>query len=326
MECRQLGKNGPRVSAIGLGMWPLVGGMGRVEEKDAIATIRHALDSGITVVDAAQSYENSEELLGKALRDGYRSRCFIATKVSWKYSRSDVEAAIESSLRKLGVDYVDLYQVHGWWDHKYPIEETMNAMATVRDQGKARFIGVSNFNADQMKRTLGITSVQSNQILYNMFCREREAEDIPYCGEQGIGVIAHTAMAHGLLSGRLKAGQKFAEDDYRSRLDRFKGRTFAQCLEVAGRLEGVAKDKGISLVQLALAWTLRNGAVSCLLAGAKRPSQIDEQLDAPGTRFSADELERIEEILKDAPDLMASAKPSLMRRIAAFVNRQRRSE
>lgn len=323
MEYRQLGRNGPRVSAIGLGMWPLVGGMGRVEEKKAIATIRHALDSGITVVDAAQSYENSEELLGKALKDGYRDRCFIATKVSWKYSRADVEAAIESSLRKLGVDCVDLYQVHGWWDHEYPIEETMDAMATVRAQGKARFIGVCNFNAGQIRRTLGITSFQSNQILYNMFCREREAEDIPSCEAEGIGVIAHTAMAHGLLSGRLKAGQKFTKDDYRSRLDRFKGRTFAQCLKVASRLEVVAQDKGITLVQLALAWILRKEAVSCLLAGAKRPSQIDEQLNAPGTKFSDEELSRIDEILKDAPDLMASPKPSFMRRIAGFLNRLR---
>ena len=323
MEYRQLGKGGPKVSAIGLGLWPLVGGMGRVEEKDAVATIRHALDSGITLIDAAQSYENSEELLGKALKDGYRDRCFVATKVSWKYSRADVEAAIESSLRKLRVDYVDLYQVHGWWDHKYPIEETMQAMAAAREQGKARFIGVSNFNAEQMKRTLTITPFQSNQILYNMFNRQKEAEDIPFCEAQGVGVIAHTAMAHGLLSGRLKVGQKFAKDDYRSRLDRFKGDTFAQCLQVAARLECVAKHKGISLVQLALAWILRKDAVSCLLTGAKRPSQIDEQLDAPGTTFSDVELERIGTILEDTPDLMASARPSFVRSIAAFLNRFR---
>jgi len=323
MEYRQLGKDGPKVSAIGLGLWPLVGGMGRVEEKDAVATIRHALNSGITLVDAAQSYENSEDLLGKALKDGYRDRCFVATKVSWKYSRADVEAAIESSLRRLRVDYVDLYQVHGWWDHKYPIEETMEAMAAVREKGKARFIGVSNFNAEQVKRTLTITSFQSNQILYNMFNRQREAEDIPFCERQGIGVIAHTAMAHGLLSGRLQVGQKFAKDDYRSRLDRFKGDTFAQCLKVAASLEDFAKEKGISLVQLALAWILRKDAVSCLLTGAKRPSQIDEQLDAPGTTFSDEELERIDTILEDTPDLMSSAKPSFTRSIAAFLNRFR---
>lgn len=301
MEYRRLGKDGPSVSAIGLGLWPLVGGLGRIKEKDAVATIRYALDSGITLVDAAQSYENSEELLGKALRDGYRARCFIATKVSWKYSRADVEAAIEASLRKLKVDYVDLYQVHGWWDHKYPIEETMEAMARVRDEGKARFIGVSNFNAAQVKRTLGITSFQSNQVLYNMFRREREGEDIAFCEAQGVGIIAHTAMAHGLLSGRMKSGQKFAKDDYRSRLERFQGPVFEQCLQVAARLEGIARDKGISLAQLALAWILRKQAVSCLLAGAKRPSHIDEQLGAPGTAFSDEELQRIDAILQDVP-------------------------
>jgi len=323
MEYRQLGKDGPKVSAIGLGLWPLVGGLGRIEEKDAVATIRYALDSGITLIDAAQSYENSEELLGKALKDGYRDRCFIATKVSWKYSRADVEAAIESSLRKLGVDYIDLYQVHGWWDHKYPIEETMEAMAAVRKQGKARCIGVSNFNAEQMKRTLTITSFQSNQIHYNMFSRQKEAEDIPFCETQGIGVIAHSAMAHGLLSGRFKVGQQFAKDDYRSRLDRFKGDTLAQYLQVAGRLESVARDKGISLVQLALAWILRNDTVSCLLTGAKRPSQIDEQLDAPGTTFSDEELKRIGTILKDTPVLMSSSQTWFAHVIEKLRNRLR---
>ena len=322
MEYRLLGKDGPRVSVIGLGLWPLVGGMGRVEERDAIATIRHALDNGVTLVDAAQSYENSEELLGKALKDGYRDRCFIATKVSWKYSRADVELAIESSLRKLGVDYVDLYQVHGWWDHTYPIEETMAAMAAVREQGKARFIGVSNFNADQVRRTLSLTGFQSNQILYNMFSRERETEDIPFCESQGVGIIAHTAIARGLLSGRLKAGQRFPKDDYRSQLDRFKGKTFEQCLLVAERLEEVAQDKGMNLVQLALAWILRKNAVSCLLTGAKRPSQIDEQLAAPGTTFSDAELERIETILKDAPDLTRTPKRGRIARYLAALRRR----
>jgi aryl-alcohol dehydrogenase-like predicted oxidoreductase len=234
-----------------------------------------------------------------------------------------VEAAIESSLRKLEVEYVDLYQVHGWWDHKYPIEETWEAMDSVRRQGKARYIGVSNFNASQIKRTLAIASIQSNQILYNMLCREREAEDLPFCEAQGVGVIAHTAVAHGLLAGRLKLGQRFPKDDYRSRLDRFKGDTFAECLKIAARLEVVAQDKGISLLQLALAWILRRTEVSSLLAGAKRPSQIDEQLDASGIRFSQDELDRIEMILRDAPDLLAPSKPSLVRSLIIWLNRFR---
>ncbi len=321
MNYRQLGVNGPEVSAIGLGMWPLVGGMGRVEEADAIRTIRHALDCGINLVDAAQSYENSEELLGKALKGGYRERCFIATKVSWKYSRADVETAISASLRKLDVDYVDLYQVHGWWDHEYPIEETLETMESVKRRGMARYIGVCNFNAEQIDRSLAITAIQSNQILYNMLCRQREAVDIPACQARGVGIIAHTAMAHGFLSGRFKAGQKFAKDDYRSRLERFRGRTYAKCLKVVGRLEEVANEKGISLVQLALGWILRQDAVSCLLTGAKRPSQIDEQLRAPGTRFSAEELERIDAILKDAPDLLAGPRPSIIRRTVSYIRR-----
>lgn len=302
MKYRQLGKDGPEVSVLGLGLWPITGGLGKVDEKDAIATIRHALDSGITLVNGAQSYEGSEEILGKALRDGYRDKCFIATKVSWKYSKEDVERAIESSLQKLGVDHVDLYQVHGWWDHKYPVEETMEAMAKVREQGKARCIGVSNFNAAQLDRTLGITSFNSNQVLYNMLSRGIEKEDIPFCREQGISVIAYSAMAHGMLSGRFKPGQQFAEDDWRSRGERFKGETFAKVLEIAGHLEEVARDKGIGMVQMALAWILREPAVASLLCGTKHAWQIDEQIGAAETMFTEEELGRIDAILEATPE------------------------
>ena len=156
-----------------------------------------------------------------------------------------------------------------------------------------------------------------------MFSRQKEVEDIPFCEAQGIGVIAHTAMAHGLLSGRFKVGQHFAKDDYRSRLDHFKGDTFAQFLHVAGRLEGVAKEKGISLVQLALAWILRKDTVSCLLTGAKRPSQIDEQLNAPGTTFSNEELARIGKILEDTPVLISSGQTWFARVLEKLRNRLR---
>jgi aryl-alcohol dehydrogenase-like predicted oxidoreductase len=263
--------------------------------------MRFAMDSGITLIDAAQSYPNAEVRFGKALKDGYRDKCFVATKVSNKYTKEDVAKAIEESLEKLGVDYVDLYQVHGWWDPKYPIEETMEAMARVREQGKARYIGVSNFSAHQMARTLTITPFQSNQPLYNMLNRKIEAEDIPFCKAHGIGLVTYSAMAQGVLSGKYRAGHAFSEDDWRSRADKFKGDTFAQHVQIAGRLAEVAADKGVSLGQLAIAWILREEAVSCLLTGAKHPHQITEQLGALDVRLTDEDLARIDTILADAP-------------------------
>ena len=150
MKYRQLGKNGADIPVIGLGAWPIGGGMGNMDDGNCIDTVRTAIDSGITLLDTAQAYRTSEATLGRALKDGYRERCFLATKVSHQYSRQDIENAIENSLRNLDVDCVDLYQIHSW-NPQYPIEESMETMARLQEQGKTRFIGVSNFNAAQMQ-------------------------------------------------------------------------------------------------------------------------------------------------------------------------------
>ncbi len=143
MNHRQLGKDGADIPVLGLGAWPIGGGMGNMDDRDCIDTVRTAIDSGITLLDTAQAYRTSEATLGRALKDGYRERCFLATKVSRQYSRGDIENAIENSLRNLDVDYVDLYQIHSW-NPQYPIEESMETMARLQEQGKTRFIGVSN--------------------------------------------------------------------------------------------------------------------------------------------------------------------------------------
>lgn len=300
MEHRQLGKDGPRVPVIGFGAWPIGGGMGQTEERTAIATVRAAIDSGITLVDTAQAYRTSEETIGRALKDGYRDRCFLATKVSRDYSRQGILSAMEESLRKLDVDHVDLYQIHGW-SPQYPIAESMGAMARLQEQGKTRFIGVSNFNAARMQEALRVARFHSNQPRYNLFDRQIEAEDIPFCERAGIGILAHSPLAKGLLTGRYASGHRFPDDDERARFPRFQGETFAQYLAVAERLKEVARDKGLSLVQLAIAWLLRLPAVTCVLVGGKDPEQVREHAGAAGVKFSDDELTRIETILKDAP-------------------------
>jgi aryl-alcohol dehydrogenase-like predicted oxidoreductase len=296
MQHRQLGKDGPQIPVLGLGAWPLGGGMGTMDDQLVIDTARAAIDQGITLIDTAQYYRTSETTLGKALKDGYRDRCFLATKVSFDYSHTGIRAAMENSLRQLQVDYVDLYQIHGW-DAKVPIEESMETMVQLQQEGKTRYIGVSNFNAAQMGRALRTAFFHSNQPRYHLLARQIEAEDIPFCEEQGIGILAHSPLAKGILTGKYKPGHQFPADDERSRDPRFRGEGFARGLAVAAQLKDVADDKHISMVQLAIAWLLRLPAVTCVLVGAKSPAQVQEHLPAAEITFTAGELQRIEQIL-----------------------------
>ena len=204
MNYRQLGKDGADIPVIGLGAWPIGGGMGNMDDRDSIDTVRTAIDSGITLLDTAQAYRTSEATLGRALKDGYRERCFLATKVSRQYSRGDIENAIENSLRNLDVDYVDLYQIHSW-NPQYPIEESMETMARLQEQGKTRFIGVSNFNAAQMQQAYDIAPFHSNQPRYNMFDRNIEAEDLDFCRQTGIGILAHSPPGKRFAHGKIRA-------------------------------------------------------------------------------------------------------------------------
>lgn len=300
MEVRELGKNGPRVTAIGFGAWPIGGGMGHVEEKTAIDTVRAAIDQGITLIDTAQFYRTSETLIGKALKEGYRQRCFLATKVSFDYSRKGIFEAIENSLKALQVEYVDLYQIHTW-NPEYPIDESMETLTDLQQQGKTRFIGVSNFNKKQMQKAWETAPFQSTQPAYNMIDRDIEADDLPFCIERGIGILAHSTLAKGLLTGKYQPGYRFHSDDERSEFPRFQGDAFISYIRLAERLGEVAREKGISLLQLAIAWALRLPAITSVLVGAKNPAQITDYLRAIMVRLSEEELRYIDEILKDRP-------------------------
>ena len=301
MEYRVPGKNGASVPVLGLGAWPIGGGMGHVDEQNAIALIHAAIDNGITLIDTAQAYRTSESIIGKALKNGYRDRCFLATKVSGGvtggYSRQAILTAIENSLRALQVDYVDLYQIHHW-DESTPIEESMETMAELQSQGKVRYIGVSNFNAEQMQRALNTARFHSNQPAYNMLARHIEGEDIAFCEREGIGILAHSVLAKGVLTGKYKPGHVFPPDDERSRFRHFQGEEFARDLAIADKLSNVAKDKGLTLVQLAIAWVLRLPAVTCALVGAKTTQQVEEYVGAVGVTFTEEELHRIDTILE----------------------------
>ena len=267
--------------------------MGAMDETTGIRIIRTALDRGINHVDTAQGYRSSEETVGKALRDGYRDKCFLVTKASFDFSQDGILTAIEDSLRKLQVEYVDLYLIHNW-NPRYPVDKSMGTMAGIRKQGKARFIGVSNFNTEQMQQAGGAASFQANQVCYNLIDRQIEAKDLPFCEQEGIGIIVHSPLAKGLLTGRYGPEHRFPADDERSGFPRFQGQRFSSYLAAAERLREVAAAKGISLVQLAVAWTLRQPTVSSVLVGVKSVEQLEEHLGAVEVTFSARELEQID--------------------------------
>lgn len=299
MEHRTLGANGPQVPVLGFGAWPICGGMGAVEKKTAIDAVHKAIDCGMTLIDTAQMYRDSESILGEALSGGRRERCFLASKATRDFSRKGIEAAMDDSLRALRVDHLDLYQVH-FWNPKFPIAETMEAMADLQRKGKTRFIGVSNFDAAQMEEAWSIAPFQSSQPCYNLIDRELEGEDMQWCERHGVGILAHSPLAKGLLTGKYRPGHQFPPDDERSRFERFQGESLDRNLARAKELEEVARRKGITMVQLAIAWVLRLEPVTCALLGAKSPAQVEDYLGAVGVEFEQAELDEIDGIMGGA--------------------------
>jgi aryl-alcohol dehydrogenase-like predicted oxidoreductase len=300
MDLRSLGAQGPQVSLLGLGTWPIGGGMGRVDEGEAVRLIRAAIDQGVTIIDTAEGYRRSEEIVGRALSDGYRQRCFLATKATFDFSPAGIQKAVENSLRTLRTDCIDLYQIHNWSDEQ-PVRDSLESMLRAREQGKIGYLGVSNYRREHMEQALHVTRLQSNQIQYNLFDRQVEAQDLPYCLKQGIGVVVHSPLAKGLLTGRYRRDHRFAADDERSGFPRFQGEAFARHLAAAEALRAVAESKGLTLVQLALAWAMRRPEVSSVLVGAKSLAQLEEALGAVGVSFTGNELRRIEELLGVTP-------------------------
>ena len=297
METRQLGKDGPQVSVICFGAWPIGGGMGSVPEDEAIAAVHAALDADMTFIDTAENYLGSEAILGKALR-GRRHEVFLATKLSGDHSPQHVARAVDNSLRLLDTDHIDLYQLHGP-DPGRPIDETMADLVRLRDAGKIRYIGLSNFSADQTAEAVEHGPVHSSQPLFNMLYRDLGDTVLPLCMAKGIGVIPHSVLAQGLLTGRYRPGKSFPADDERSGFRGFKGEMFEGTYGVTERLGQWARDHGRDLVQLAIAWTLAQPGVTSSIVGAKRPSQVDHNARAADWKLIEDELREIDEIQGD---------------------------
>ncbi|MDG4832282.1 aldo/keto reductase family protein [Solwaraspora sp. WMMD1047] len=315
MEFRHLGRSGLIISEISYGNWITHGS--QVEEEAAAACVRAALDSGITSFDTADVYAGTraEEVLGRALRGERREGLEIFTKVFWPtgpgrndrgLSRKHIMESINGSLRRLQTDYVDLYQAHRF-DYSTPLEETMVAFADIVHAGKAHYIGVSEWQASQIReahelaRELKIQLV-SNQPQYSMLWRVIESEVVPTSEELGLGQIVFSPIAQGVLSGKYVPGQappagSRATDDKSGAgfIARF---MTDEVLGTVQRLKPLADQAGLSMAQLAIAWVLQNPNVSSAIVGASRPEQVFDNVKASGVKLDADLLKKIDEIVE----------------------------
>ena len=296
MEKRELGKGGPEVSAIAFGAWPIGGGLGNVPEQQGIAAVEAAIEVGMTFIDTAEGYQSSEAVVGKAIA-GRRDEVFLATKLSGSdHSAAHTASAFENSLRALGTDYIDLYQIHSP-SPSWPIAETMENMLALQVTGKVRYIGVSNFSPEQTAEAMQYGTIHSSQPRYNLMWRDLEDDVLPYCLQNGIGVIPHSVLSKGVLGGKHKPGHRFAQDDERRLFNFFRGDVFEQAYAVAQRLDEWARDNGRDIVQLAIAWVLANPAVSSALVGAKSPEQVHHNAKAADWRLTTADLQEIETLM-----------------------------
>ena len=331
MEFRYLGNSGLKISEITYGNWLTHGS--QVENDAATACVRAALDAGISTFDTADVYANTkaETVLGEALKGERRESLEIFTKVYWPtgpggkndtgLSRKHIMESINGSLTRLQTDYVDLYQAHRY-DTETPLEETMQAFADVVRQGKALYIGVSEWTADQIRaghalaKNLGIQLI-SSQPQYSMLWRVIEGEVVPACEELGISQIVWSPIAQGVLTGKYQPGQappagSRATDD-KGGADMIKRWMDDDLLTRVQRLRPLADEAGLSMAQLAVAWVLQNPNVASALVGASRPEQVEDNVAAAGKKLDADLMKAIDDVLGDAviadPGMTAQTAP-----------------
>lgn len=297
------------VSNICFGTWAFGGDWGSVEVEDSKAAIRRARDLGINFFDTAQAYGfgAAEQVLGQALSEEIateREQLVLATKGGLRLEEGNLlrdaspewlREGLEQSLRNLGTDYIDIYQVH-WPDPNTPFAQTAAALDEFVRQGKVRYVGVSNFDEAQMSEFERTRKIDSLQPPYHLFRREIEESVLSYCRDQGIGVFCYGPLAHGLLSGKLTPQWQFDSDDWRAGSKLFTGSTFQQTLERVDAIRQLAHRSGYTVPQLAVAWTLVNPAVDASIVGARNPGQIEETAPASEIDLDSDtraELERI---------------------------------
>lgn len=326
MEYRKIGNSDLALSAICFGAWAAGGWMwGGSERNDAIKAIRDAHSLGITSIDTAPIYGqgNSEEIVGEAIKNIPREKVQILTKYGmrwdlakgdfafhsadtkgkqidiYKYAgRESIIRECEDSLRRLGTDYIDLYQIH-WPDSTTPIEETMEAVALLIKQGKVRYAGVCNYSASQLSEAGKYINIISNQVPYSMVQRDIEEQVVPYCLENNISILAYSPLERGLLTGKMKPGYQFEPGDHRAGLYFFKDENIIKTNEFLDKIRPLAKTKDATLAQLVLQWTLHQPGITVALAGARNDKQSVENALALTIYLTDDELAFISAGLSD---------------------------
>ena len=316
MQSVRFGRTDMEITRIGFGSWAIGGGgwraaWGPQDDEEAVGAIRRAVELGMNWIDTAAVYGlgHSEELVARALK-GVSDRPYVFTKCSqvWDESgnisnnlkKDSVKRECEESLSRLQAEAIDLYQIH-WPRPDEDIEEGWEAMAELKEEGKVRHIGVSNFDVEQMERIREIAPVETLQPPYNMLKRGIEDEILPYCQENDIGVIAYSPMRSGLLTGKMSPERvaNLPADDWRRNSSDFQEPSLSRNLELVSLLEEIGVKHGRSPGEVAIAWTLRHQAVTAAIVGGRRPDQVDGIIGAAELRLSEDELDRIEAFLNE---------------------------
>jgi aryl-alcohol dehydrogenase-like predicted oxidoreductase len=307
MKTRKLGNQGLIVSELGLGCMGMSEFYSDRNDTESIATLHHALDLGVTFLDTADMYGpfTNERLVGKAIKDR-REQVVLATKFGNMRSPEGgflgvcgtptyVKACCDESLQRLGVEVIDLYYQHRV-DPNVPIEDTIGAMAELVQQGKVRYLGLSEAAPATIRRAHQVHPISALQTEYSLWSRDPEDEILPTIRELGIGFVPYSPLGRGFLSGAFKTPEDFAPDDYRRNSPRFQGENFAKNLELVAQVQAIATEKGVTASQLALAWLLAQGDDIVPIPGTKRRSYLEENVAAVNITLTADELSRIEAV------------------------------